>query len=200
VQLAPALPALAVEVGRTGIAFGLEDGEAYLRVPGLRAAPKLQTETDRRRRQWRFRPRRPVERVSVRRDKICGERVCASQRPGGVLVPRSAGRHQRRRRPRAQSSSIVRVVRAAEDRGRRAREVAERPQAASPRRHQAGAEGAASTRHFRERVETPHGWQLGKAPLELMSCTRAEAHPGEWGWHTIEEWPGPADQGWSDIQ
>jgi hypothetical protein len=28
------------------------------------------------------------ERVSVRGDKICRERVCASQRPGGVLAPR----------------------------------------------------------------------------------------------------------------
>jgi hypothetical protein len=31
-----------------------------------------------------------VERVSARGDKICLERVCASQRPGAVLAPRSA--------------------------------------------------------------------------------------------------------------
>ena len=32
----------------------------------------------------------PCERVSVRGDKTCRERVCASQRPGGSLPPRSA--------------------------------------------------------------------------------------------------------------
>ena len=35
------------------------------------------------------------ERVSVRGDKICRERVCASQRPGGVLAPAIRPLHRR---------------------------------------------------------------------------------------------------------
>jgi hypothetical protein len=43
----------------------------------------------------------PVERVSVCWDKICQERVCASQRPGGVLASRSAVSRSRDRRLRS---------------------------------------------------------------------------------------------------
>jgi hypothetical protein len=42
------------------------------------------------------------EPVSVRRDKICRETVCTSQRPGGVFHPRPA-RHRRRDRNRGRS-------------------------------------------------------------------------------------------------
>jgi hypothetical protein len=41
------------------------------------------------------------ERVSVRGDKICRERVCASQRPGGILPPRSAVTRSRDRKLRS---------------------------------------------------------------------------------------------------
>jgi hypothetical protein len=41
------------------------------------------------------------ERVSVRGDKICRERVCASQRPGGVLAPRFVLSHRRDRNRRS---------------------------------------------------------------------------------------------------
>jgi hypothetical protein len=43
----------------------------------------------------------PCERVSVLGDKICRERVCASQRPGGILPPRSAVSRSRDRRLRS---------------------------------------------------------------------------------------------------
>jgi hypothetical protein len=45
----------------------------------------------------------PCERVSVRGDKICRERVCASQRPGGILPPQFAHTQSRdrKRRPRS---------------------------------------------------------------------------------------------------
>jgi hypothetical protein len=55
------------------------------------------------------------------------------------------GRHQWRCQRREQPPPIVRVVRTTEDRGRRAREVAERPQAA-PSRRQAAAQGASAAR------------------------------------------------------
>ena len=44
---------------------------------------------------------RPCERVSVRGDKICRERVCASQRRGGILPPQSADSRGRDRRLRS---------------------------------------------------------------------------------------------------
>jgi len=74
-------------------------------------------------------------------------------------------RDQRRRQPRAQSPSVVRVVRATEDRGRRAREVAIVPQAAPACRDQARAEGTSAAGNGRQRVEAPDGWHLGAAVM-----------------------------------
>jgi 5-methylcytosine-specific restriction protein A len=58
---------------------------------------------------------------------------------------------------------LVRVVRAAEDAGRRSREIAELPQAAPPRRHQGRREGPPASRNDRQRVEASHGWRMGAA-------------------------------------
>jgi hypothetical protein len=69
------------------------------------------------------------------------------------------GHHQRRPQPREQPSSTLRLVRAAEDPGRRSREIAELPQAAPPRWHQARPEGSPAAGHLRQRVETSNGWR-----------------------------------------